>query len=168
MDVTDDGVPPEVLIGIIKSAIARAGMPTVPGDGLRVASAQVTLQVVASKSGGGRLSFCVPFLGARVGAGGTVTGQTAHAIDMTLLPREQALTPAAVGADEVEDVLVSAIATIRGTMAAAAGGDDPWVLSGATVDICFGVTKSGSISLGLDGRLESAATNTLRLILVSH
>lgn len=165
MDITDDGVPADALIGVIKNAIARAGQSAGPGPGpgLRVASARVTLRVVASRSGGAGLSFSVPFLGARLGLDGKVSDQAAHTIEMTLVPRETALRPRAMSADEVGDVLVSAIATIRDTTAAAAAGGDPWGLSAAAVDICFGVTTSGTISLGIDGGLEKDVTNTLRL-----
>ena len=48
-------------------------------------------------------------------------------------------------------------------MAHAAAGDDPWDLSEGTVDISFGVTKAGSISVGADGELANEVTNTLRL-----
>ena len=48
-------------------------------------------------------------------------------------------------------------------MAQAAAGDDPWVLSAGSVDITFGVTKAGSISVGADGELADEVTHPLRL-----
>lgn len=51
-------------------------------------------------------------------------------------------------------------------MAEAAVGNDPWVLSSGTVDITFGVTKTGSISVGAGGELANEVTHTLRLRLV--
>jgi len=51
-------------------------------------------------------------------------------------------------------------------MAHAAAGDDPWILSTGTVDISFGVTRTGSISLGTNGELADEVTQTLRLRLI--
>ena len=63
----------------------------------------------------------------------------------------------------VEDALVDAITTIRTAMARAAAGPDPWDLSAGIVDISFGITKEGSISLGANGELANEVTQTLRL-----
>jgi hypothetical protein len=48
----------------------------------------------------------------------------------------------------------------------AAAGNDPWVLSESTVDISFGMTKEGSISVGAGGELANEITQTLRLSLM--
>ena len=64
---------------------------------------------------------------------------------------------------EVQDVLVSAIATIRDVVTKAADGDDPWILSESTIDISFAITQTGTISLGVDGELANELTHTLRL-----
>jgi hypothetical protein len=45
----------------------------------------------------------------------------------------------------------------------AAEGDDPWALTTGTVDLSFGVTETGAISLGIDGELASEITHTLHL-----
>jgi hypothetical protein len=63
----------------------------------------------------------------------------------------------------VEDALVDAIVTIRAAMTHAAAGKEPWDLSAGTVDITFGVTKTGSISVGADGELANEVTHPLRL-----
>ena len=62
-----------------------------------------------------------------------------------------------------EELLVQAISTIRRVMTTAAEGDDPWVLSTGKVDIAFAITKTGSISLGVDGELADELTHTLRI-----
>ena len=62
---------------------------------------------------------------------------------------------------------MNAVTTIRQVMASAAEGDDPWVLSEATVDIVFAVTKTGTISIGVDGELTGEVTNTIRLGLIT-
>ena len=38
-----------------------------------------------------------------------------------------------------------------------------WFLSAGTIDISFGITKTGSISLGVDGELANELTQTRRL-----
>jgi hypothetical protein len=120
------------------------------------------LQVVAGKSGGGKFSFRVPFTGMELSGGAKVSRQDTHTIDITLVPPTAG--ERAVRGD-VEQTLVTAIETIRATMAAAAYGDDPWDLSAATVDISFVLTKSGSISLGFEGELSRDVSQRLRLTL---
>ena len=97
----------------------------------------------------------------RLRAGTKVTGQDTHTIDITLKPPDRPTR--AVRGGNVEDALVDAIVTIRQAMAHAAAGDDPWALSAGTVDISFGVTKTGSISVGADGELADEVTQRLRL-----
>jgi hypothetical protein len=83
---------------------------------------------------------------------------------MTLKPPDQPARKVRGG--NVEDALVDAIVTIRTAMAHASSGDDPWILSTGTVDISFGVTRTGSISLGANGELADEVTHTLRLRLM--
>jgi hypothetical protein len=132
--VTDDGVPVETLVAVVKNSIKRAGVSRVsePGD-LRVASVQLILEVVASKTAGGGLSFRVPFIGMKLDMGVKVTKKDTHTIDITLVPPEPQ-TSREVRGGEVEDVLVNAVATIRSVVAHAAEGDDPWVLSAGIVE----------------------------------
>jgi hypothetical protein len=165
--VTDDGVPVETLVAVVKNSIKRAGVSRVsePGD-LRVASVQLILEVVASKTAGGGLSFRVPFIGMKLDMGVKVTKKDTHTIDITLVPPEPQ-TSREVRGGEVEDVLVNAVATIRSVVAHAAEGDDPWVLSAGIVDIVFVITRTGTISLGVEGELANEITQTLRLGLVS-
>jgi len=161
MKVTDEGVPVENLISVIKASIKRAGVShTSPTQDLQVASVRLILEVVASKAAGGRLDFCVPFIGMKLRLGTKVTKKDTHTIDMILVPPKERPTR---GGGEVEDVLVKAIATIRDVMTQAAEGDDPWVLSAGTIDISFAITQTGTISLGVDGELANELTQTLRL-----
>jgi hypothetical protein len=162
MKVTGEGVPVESLVAVVKDAVRRGGVSSRSGDGgLRVASVQLTLRVVAASGAGGGLSFRVPFTGMTLAFGAKVTSQDTHTIDLTLVPPDD---PGRVvrGAD-VADALVNAIATIRGITASAADGDDPWVLANGTVEISFAVTAAGAISLGVEGELSREITHTLRL-----
>lgn len=162
MKVTDSGVPVEALIDAVKEAVKRA---EVSGSGsrgdLRVESVQIVLHALATKAVGGALDFRIPFIGMRLRAGTNVTSQNTHRIDMTLKPSDRRTR--AVRGGNVEDALVDAIVTIRTAMTHAAAGKDPWDLSAGTVDITFGVTKAGAISVGVDGELANEVTHTLQL-----
>jgi len=48
-----------------------------------VASVQLILEVVASKTAGGGLDFRVPFIGMKLRLGATVTKKDTHTIDIT-------------------------------------------------------------------------------------
>jgi hypothetical protein len=166
--VTDEGVPVDTLISVVKDSIKQAGISrTSQTRDLQVASIQLILEVVASKTAGGGLDFRVPFIGMKLSLGAKVTKKDTHTIDITLVPPEERDTRQVRGGD-VEEVLVNAIATIRDVMTQAAEGDDPWVLSASTIDISFAIAQTGTISLGADGELANEVTHTLRLGLVPH
>jgi Trypsin-co-occurring domain 2 len=166
MKVTDEGVPVEVLVSVIKESIREAGVSRKsPESDLRVGSVQLVLEVVACKMTGGRLSFQVPFIGMKMSAGAKVTKKNTHTIDITLIPPER-LPGRQVRSGDIQTTLVNAIATIRNIMTSAAQGDDPWILSTGKVDISFAITRTGNISLGVDGELTDDVTHILRLGLV--
>src|SRR5215469_18238827 len=128
--VTDEGVPVDVLISVVKDSIKQAGVSrTSQARDLQVASVQLILDVVASKTAGGGLDFRVPFIGMKLSLGANVTKKDTHTIDITLVPPEDRDTRQVRGGEEVQQVLIDAIATIRDVMTKAAEGDDPWVLS---------------------------------------
>lgn len=163
MKVTDQGVAVDTLISVLKESIKQAGVSRASQTSdLRVASVQLILDVVASKAVGGGVDFRIPFIGMKLRAGTKVTKKDTHTIEINLAPPEEQDARQVRGGD-AEQVLVSAIATIRDVMAKAAEGDDPWVLSESTIDIAFAITQTGSISLGADGELTNELTNTLRL-----
>lgn len=166
MKITDEGVPVNTLISAVKDSVRRAGLSrTSKARDLKVASVQLILDVVASKTVGGGLDFRVPFIGMKLSLGGKVTKKDTHKIDITLVPPENRDTRQ-VRSGEVEDALVNAIATIRDVMTKAAEGDDPWVLSAGSVDISFAITQTGTITLGANGELANELAHTLRLRLV--
>lgn len=163
MKVTDEGVPVDALIRVVKNSISLAGVSrTSQTRDLEVVSVQLLLEVVASKSTGGGLDFCVPFIGMKLKVGTKVTKKDAHTIEIVLVPPKARATRQVRGG-EVEDALVNAIATIREVIAAAAEGDEPWVLSASNIDISFAITEAGKISLGIDGELANGLTQSLRL-----
>ena len=165
MNVTDEGVPVDILISVVKDSIKQAGVSrTSQTRDLQVASVQLMLDVVASKTAGGGLDFRVPFIGMKLSLGAKVTRKDTHTIDITLVPPEDRDT-ARFAAGRFEEVLVDAIATIRDVMTKAAEGDDPWILSAGTIDISFAITQT--ITLGVNGELADELTHTLRLGLTS-
>jgi Trypsin-co-occurring domain 2 len=160
MRVTDQGVPVDELIRVVKDSVQAAGVSrTSQTRDLQVTSVRLVLEVVASKTAGGRLDFRVPVIGMKLGLGGAVTRKDLHTIDMTLVPKDER----PVRGGDIEEVLVSAIETIRQTVASAAAGNDPWALSDAAIDISFAITGTGTISLGAEGELANEITQTLRL-----
>lgn len=166
MKVTDEGVPVEALVGVVQESIKEAGVSRKsPTTNLRVGSAQLILEVVASKAAGGKWNFQVPFIGMKLSAGAKVTKKNTLTIDMTLVPPEDR-PGRQVRSGDVETVLVNAIATILDVMASTAVGDDLWALPTSKVDISFAITRTGSISLGVDSELTDEVTHTLRLGLV--
>lgn len=166
MSAENDGVPVTNLIAAVKDAVIMAGVTRGnPSSDLRVDSVQLILEVIATELEGGRLSFRVPFIGTELSLSGRRTRRDTHTIDITLVPPDQPV-PGGVRGRDVQEALVEAIRRIRQTMNSAAGGDDPWILSAGIVDISFGVTREGTISVGAEGALANEATNTLRLKLI--
>jgi len=167
MKVTGDTIPVTELITAVKNSVKRAGVSrTASATGLRVATVQLILRVVASETTGGGLDIRVPVVGMRLRLSGKITRQDTHALDITLRPPAQ--DPGhELRSGSVEDALVDAINTIRALVASAAEGDDPWGLDAGTVDISFVVTRAGTLSLGIDGELSHEISHTLRLGLVA-
>jgi hypothetical protein len=95
-----------------------------------------------------------------------MTTADTHTIDITLVPPEDASREVR-GAQDIEDALVDAIGAIRTATERAAAGDDPWLLAEGTIDISFAITRTGTISVGMDGELSGELTNTLRLRLAA-
>ncbi len=87
MKVSDEGVPVDSLISVVKDSIRRAGVSrTSRTRDLQVAKVQLVLDVVAAKTAGGGLDFRVPFIGMKLRVGVKVTKKDTHTIDITLVP----------------------------------------------------------------------------------
>jgi hypothetical protein len=167
--ITDEGVPIDELIAVIKNSIKLVGVSRDSDTGeLLIASVELILKLVATIVPGGGLNFRVPFIGMKLSAGAGATRHEILATDITLMLPDQTLmlpdqpSEREVRSSEVEHALVDAITTIRETMASAAA-DTPRILSAETVDISFAVTEAGTITLGIDSDLASDLTHTLRL-----
>jgi hypothetical protein len=160
----DLGVPVDELVATVKDAIKAANISaTDSARDLAVTSVYLKLNTVATVTLGGSLDFRIPFAGLRVKLGETVTRVNTHVIELTLVP--EAVIPTRDAA--VEGILVDAIETVRSVMSRAAAGDDPFVLRDGAVELEFGVTSDGSISLVVDAGLKDDITHTLRVSLGS-
>jgi NTP-dependent ternary system trypsin peptidase co-occuring protein len=165
MKITDTGVPIDNLVDAVKAAVKQAGISTTNTDRqIRVASIQLTLNAIATTSGGAKLEFKIPFIGMNVKLGTTITTKDTHTIDITLVPPD--LAPEHEIRDgDVDHVLVDAIDAITATAARAGTGDDPFLLKESTVELTFAITDDGSISLGLEGETKDEATHKLKITL---
>ncbi|MFC3455018.1 trypco2 family protein [Amycolatopsis speibonae] len=165
MHITPDGVPVAELVSAVKAAITQAGLSRVNVNrDLQVTAVQLTLNTVASTTAGGKFEFKVPVLGMAIKLGRALTAKDTHTIDLTLVPPDLAQAHEIRG-DQVEDVLVEAIETIREVMSLAISGDEPYVLKDSSVELVFAITEEGTISLGLDNERKDEITHKLKLTL---
>src|SRR4051794_26809374 len=147
MDVSDASVPIDALVSAVKNAIREADISASdPGRDLRVTTIGLSLQAVATVKAGGGLDFPVPVLGWKLKVGATRSRQRTHTIEISLV--SEPATQVEVRRGGVEESLVEAITTIRAAIAAAASGDDPFVLDQGTIELAFAVTDEGTISVG--------------------
>jgi Trypsin-co-occurring domain 2 len=162
-----DGVPVDELIAEVKNALIAAGVTSGNGAAdLRVVSVRMILKVVATKAEGATVNFQVPFIGTEFRLGAKHGQHDTHTIDIALVPPSPSeIQAGGFRSGGFQQTLEAAIGRVRQTVASAAGGNDPWFLSEATVDISFGVTREGVISVGIEGHLTSETTNTLQLSL---
>lgn len=162
-----DGIPVDELIAEVKNALIAAGVTSGNSAAdLRVVSVRMILTVVADKGQGATVNFHVPFIGTEFRIGAKHGQHDTHTIDIVLVPPSPSeIRSGGFRSGGFQQTLQAAIGRVRQTVASAADGKDPWYLSEATVDISFGVTKAGVISVGIDGHLTSETTNTLRLTL---
>ena len=127
---------------------------------------RLVLHAVATRSYGGGLNFHIPLIGTEVKLGGKLTRQDTHEIEISLVPPAPAERPELRDGD-FGTILVEAIETIRATVDAAAGGEDPFILDESTIKIAFGVTADGDISIGVNGTLSNELNQGLILTLAS-
>jgi hypothetical protein len=164
--VTEDGVPVQDVITAVKLAIKEANLSATDKDrDLVVSSFKLILHALATRTVGGSISFTVPFIGMPVRFGTKVTKSDTHEIEINLIPPEQ--EPRAEVREALLDLgLVDSIATVRAVLAAAADGDDPFILSDAKITLSFAITAEGDISIGIDDSISDQVTHSLSLALI--
>lgn len=165
MRVVDEAVDPAELISVIMDAITRAGVDSGPGAPV-VVSADISLQAVATHGAGGALEFRVPVIGAHLHFGAKREQRLAHTIEVSLVPDGEPRHEVRSGT--VEDTLVEALEKIKKLIARAGTGEQPWRLVSGSVEVSFGVTSTGTLSLGVDASHRDETVNTLRLHLASR
>jgi hypothetical protein len=166
MDVVDHSVAVEELVSAVKNAVKRAGISaTDVSRDLRVRSVQLILSAFVTTKLGGGLDFRVPVIGWKVEIGGSRSRQRTHKIDLTLVA-EDTRDRHELRDTAVEETLVEAITTVRAAVAAGTQGDDPLALKTGTVELAFGVTDQGTISVGSENALTEEFANTIRIELV--
>jgi hypothetical protein len=154
-------MPVDDLISAVKNSIQQAGISVAnPDRDLAVTSVYLKLHTITTAKAGGGLDFRVPFIGLKLKVGASVTRQRTHAMELTLVPEATAYE---TRDGEVDVILLQAIETARAVMTRAAGGDDPFTLQDSTIELSFGVSQDGTISLGIDGELTDEITHTLRV-----
>ncbi len=154
-------MPVDDLITAVKNAIQQANISvTNPGRDLAVTSVYLKLNTIATAKAGGGLDFRVPFVGLKVKVATSVAQQRTHMMELTLAPQDTVIE---IRGSQVDVILVEAIETVRAVMARAAEGDDPFTLDDSAMELSFGVSRDGSISLGVDGELADEITHTLRV-----
>lgn len=164
MDTSDTGVAVDEVVLAVKNVIKIANISDIDdARDLRVTSIQLVLNAVATLTAGGGVDFRIPVLGMKLKFGGLVTRRDTHRIEIAMVPPE--IQQHEIRDGEVETVLLDAIETIRNVMGRAAGGDDPFLLETGSVELCFAVTREGSIALGFNGELKDEIFHTLRMVL---
>jgi hypothetical protein len=166
LEILENGLAIDELIGVVKNAVKRANISsTNSARDLRVTSVQLTLNVLATGTIGGGIDFRVPFLGMKFSIGRSVTRSDTHTIEVTLVPPD--LLPRFEVRDAgMEAALVDAIETVRAVVArAGADDDDPFKLQDSTVTLSFAVLENGSISFGFDGEFRDEIVHTMRVSL---
>jgi len=160
-DADDLGMPVDDLITAVKNAIQQASISVAnPDRDLAVTSVYLKLNTITTAKAGGGLDFRVPFIGLKLKVGTSISRQRTHAMELTLVPEATAIE---TRSSQVDLILLEAIETARAVMARAAGGDDPFTLRDSTVELSFGISRDGTISLGIDGELTDEVTHTLRV-----
>jgi NTP-dependent ternary system trypsin peptidase co-occuring protein len=154
----------EDVIGRVKEAIRQSNlaMPDSPTD-LVVTALDLTLKVVTELGAGVQARFKVPWIGLELGAHTGRQWSTTNQIEISLEPpiaygEAQGLLVADLGSD-----LARAISMVRSGIAAAAEGEPVFLLKNATVEIEFGVTRSGGLSLVATADAANASTQLLSL-----
>lgn len=164
MDTSDTGVAVDEVVSAVQNVIRIASISGADeARDLRVTSIQLVLNAIATLTAGGGVDFRIPVLGMKLKFGGSVTRRDTHRIEITMVPPEMQQHEIRDGA--VETVLLDAIETIRNVIGRATDGDDPFILKVGTVELCFAVTKEGSIALGFNGELKDEIFHTLQMVL---
>jgi hypothetical protein len=160
----------EQVIAQVKDAVKRANVVPRDATSLAITKLTVTLQVVQDLSGGANATFKVPVIGLDVGGKATYDRSATSTITLNLVapPPVQGTVQGLVPKISISDDLVEAIAVIRAGMLAGAIGAPAFEPGESTVEISFGVTVAGGISLVAAADRSKTTTQTLILTLAPN
>lgn len=161
----NDTVDVEQVIQQVKRAIVDANLSKPHGD-LIVTRVGLQLSVVRKRGGGIDATWQVPVINKDVGGEWERKWTSSNTIDIALKPPD--IAGAAQGLmPDISSELAVAIALIRSTVKAGAEGQPPFELGEGTVELIFGVSSDGSITLLGKGEAGKATSSTLKLSLGS-
>ncbi|GAA4976102.1 trypco2 family protein [Actinoplanes utahensis] len=149
------------LIAAVKAAVKAANTHATFDRLLRVSELTLIVAITTKRSGGAGLQLRVPVVGTKLGGKYTHSRSDSQRVEIVLVPPPD--DEFEVRGGTVEDTLLEAIRTVQATLAAAAAGDDPFLLQTSTVSLDFVVTDAGSVELIGSGALEDQAVHTVKL-----
>jgi hypothetical protein len=157
----------EQVITQVKDAVRRANVAPRDTTTLAITQLTVTLEVVQEFIGGANATFKVPVIGLDAGAKATYERSATSTITLNLEapPLVQGSAQGLVPKVSISDDLVEAINVIRAGILAGATGTPKFEPKASTVELAFGVTKEGGLSLVASADRSKTTTNTLTLTL---
>jgi hypothetical protein len=162
LEVSSESVAIRNLVEVVKASICEVqGAEEPRGGELVVASAELNLHVMMDTTVGGKVDVRVPVIGAHLRIGGRRVRHRMHTVRVQLVPEHHGRTRHDHGAGDLE--LVMALSAIRDLMEPGGEGGHAWSVAGGTVDVSFGVTEEGSISVGLNSDRSDEHVHSLQL-----
>jgi hypothetical protein len=166
MPTDRDVVDVEEVIQQVKQSIVNANLSDESDNDLVVTEVDLKLSVVRKLEAGLDAKWQVPVINKEIGAKASRSWSSTNTVEIVLKPPDIAGTAQSLSAKiDIGQDLANAIVLIRSAVQAGATGQPPFGLNKATVELAFGVSNDGSITLLATGEAEKSTTNTLKLSL---
>jgi len=157
VDHSEDGVAITEILGQVKKAIKVANLSGQDTD-LKITKLKVGINAIATGTAGGGFDLQVPIIGMRLKAGGKVSPQDTHRIEVEMEPMPDRYE---IRSGDVQRAIVDAAEAIRAISRSAMEGEDPFLVSKSSLSLSFLVTREGAITLGVEGELRDEITHHL-------
>jgi hypothetical protein len=155
-----EGADPSEVISQVERALAAADAKRPGGLGLGFESVDLALATALSREGGVDLKFTVPFVEWEAGLGGKVGKESTTVIAVSLEPAPSA----DVAVEGIEGPLTDAILATADTVTRLKETSPHLALKGASVELEFVYSRTGSVSLLVaSGAQTNVTTHTLTL-----
>jgi len=164
--MADELIDVEELVGRVKAAIRSAELSTTPNPtDVVVTQVDLTLRVVRDLEAGVEARWKVPWIGLDLGAHRSRKWSSTNTIELSLVPPppRKLLGKGEPPMLDLDADLRDAIGMVRATVAAAAVGEPVFELKGSSVEMGFGVTDTGGLSLIAKAEASRDTTQTLKL-----